>query len=128
MTASLAGMAPQKRGTVPPGHLEKIEAARVAAVAAEKAYHRAAVAALVAGASYGELSNATGIGTASLQRWVAELGATPAGRTTRLKKQAERAEQKARDDAIQSLLDQGWDGKQPLAEWLATNRSNSDPA
>lgn len=36
--------------------------------------------ALVRGASFPELSKATGFSTSTLQRWVRELGATPAGR------------------------------------------------
>ena len=72
-------MSPQARGVVPPETVAAILAAREAFEAAEAEYHRLAVQALVDGASFPMLTKATGISTSSLQRWVRELDATPAG-------------------------------------------------
>ncbi len=73
------GMSPQARGVVPPETLAAILAARDAVDVAELELKRVTVQALVDGASYPELSKATGFSTSTLQRWVRELGATPAG-------------------------------------------------
>jgi len=80
VTRYSAGMAPQTRGVVPTEFLAKIEEARELADKAELLVKQITVDALVQGASFPELSKATGISTSTLQRWVRELGATPAGR------------------------------------------------
>lgn len=72
-------MTPQARGVVPPETLAAIKAAQRAAADAELELHRVTVQALVDGASYPELSAATGFSTSTLQRWVREVGVTPAG-------------------------------------------------
>ena len=74
------GMTPQARGVVPPEALKLILEARELAEQAELLYKSITVDALVRGASYPELSKGTGLSTATLQRWVKELGVTPAGR------------------------------------------------
>jgi transposase-like protein len=60
--------------------VEAILAAKQFAADAERLLKEVTVDALVRGASFPELSKATGISTSTLQRWVRELGATPAGR------------------------------------------------
>lgn len=119
-------MAPQRRGIVPEGHLERIEAARQAAQDAERLLKEVTVAALVAGASYPELSKSTGFSTATLQRWVRELGATPAGRTCRALTRAQIDEFEQRLAEVRELLAQGWDGVTPI-ESAGGETSDSRP-
>ena len=73
-------MSPQARGVVPPERVEAIMAAKQVAEDAELLLKQVTVDALVKGASFPELSKATGFSTSTLQRWVRELGAVPAGR------------------------------------------------
>lgn len=74
------GMSPQARGVVPSETVEAIAEAKKLADQAEQLLKEITVDALVRGASFPELSKATGFSTSTLQRWVRELGATPAGR------------------------------------------------
>lgn len=73
-------MTPQARGVVPPETVAAILEAKAFAEKAERLLKEITVDALVRGASFPELSKATGFSTSTLQRWVRELGATPAGR------------------------------------------------
>lgn len=73
-------MTPQARGVVPPETVEAIVAARKVADDAALLLKQVTVDALVRGASFPELAKATGFSTSTLQRWVRELGVTPAGR------------------------------------------------
>lgn len=73
-------MTPQARGVVPPETVARIAEARAVATDADWLVKQITVQALVDGGSYPELSKATGIATSTLQRWVREVGASPAGR------------------------------------------------
>lgn len=73
-------MSPQARGVVPSERVEAIMAAKQVAEDAELLLKQVTVDALVKGASFPELSKATGFSTSTLQRWVRELGVVPAGR------------------------------------------------
>lgn len=73
-------MTPQARGVVPPETVAAILEAKALAEKTERLLKEITVDALVRGASYPELSKQTGFSTSTLQRWVRELGVTPAGR------------------------------------------------
>lgn len=61
-------MSPQARGVVPPERVEAIMAAKQVAEDAELLLKQVTVDALVKGASFPELSKATGFSTSTLQR------------------------------------------------------------
>lgn len=97
-------MTPQARGVVPPSTVEAIEAARVAVADAEAELKRVAVQALVDGASYPELQKATGIAVSTLQRWVREVDAVPAGTTA---KRSPSARDRLHAQRIRAMRDAG---------------------
>lgn len=79
----VGGMAPQARGVLPPETIAAIKAAQAEAASADRALREVVVQALVDGASYPEVQKATGIAMSTQQRWVRELGATPAKKSPR---------------------------------------------
>ncbi|MEV8023418.1 hypothetical protein [Microbacterium sp. NPDC080220] len=97
-------MTPQARGVVPPETIAAIKAAQRAAEEAELELHRVTVQALVDGASFPELTRATGFSSSTLQRWVKELGATPAGTAA---KRSARARDALHIQRVQAMREEG---------------------
>jgi transposase-like protein len=67
-------MAPRPRGELSDAQRRKISKAAKAVDDAEAAYRAVVLAAMEAGASFAEVSKATGLSTNTLQRWKREAG------------------------------------------------------